>query len=166
MKVMVIDVSRCNGCYNCQIACKDEHVDNDWTPYAKPQPEMGHFWMHLHEIERGQYPKVKIAYTPQPCMHCQDAACIKAAHNNAVYRREDGIVLIDTEKSQGQKQLVEACPYGSIYWNETLNIPQKCTFCVHLLGDGTIKQPRCVESCPTGSLIFGEYDDLEKSYPE
>jgi anaerobic selenocysteine-containing dehydrogenase len=35
---MVIDVTRCNGCYNCQIACKDEHVGNDWSPYSKPQP--------------------------------------------------------------------------------------------------------------------------------
>ena len=25
-KVMVIDISKCNGCYNCQVACKDEHV--------------------------------------------------------------------------------------------------------------------------------------------
>ena len=31
-KVMVIDITKCNGCYNCQISCKDEHVGNDWTP--------------------------------------------------------------------------------------------------------------------------------------
>lgn len=36
MKAFVIDVSICNGCSCCQIACKDEHVGNDWTPYAKP----------------------------------------------------------------------------------------------------------------------------------
>jgi tetrathionate reductase subunit B len=29
MKALVIDMNRCNGCYNCQIACKDEHVGND-----------------------------------------------------------------------------------------------------------------------------------------
>ena len=40
-KVMVIDLSICNGCHNCQIACKDEHVANDWTPIAKPQPDTG-----------------------------------------------------------------------------------------------------------------------------
>jgi Fe-S-cluster-containing dehydrogenase component len=38
MKALVIDINRCNGCYNCQIAGKDEHVGNDWTPTAKPQP--------------------------------------------------------------------------------------------------------------------------------
>ena len=161
MKVMLIDITRCNGCFNCQIACKDEHVDNDWAPYAKPQPEMGHFWMHLSEIERGHYPKVKIAYIPKPCQHCQNPKCMEAAKDGAVYRRDDGIVIIDPEKSKGQKQIVDACPYGCIYWNEESNIPQKCTFCAHLLDEGVIKEPRCVEVCPTGTLKFGEYDDLK-----
>ncbi len=38
MKVFVYDLDKCNGCHNCQIACKDEHVENEWLPYAKPQP--------------------------------------------------------------------------------------------------------------------------------
>ena len=45
-KVFVIDRGPyAHGCYNCQLACKDEHVGNDWTPYAKPQPEIGQFWL-------------------------------------------------------------------------------------------------------------------------
>ena len=35
---MVIDVSKCNGCYDCQISYEDEHVANDWTPVANPRP--------------------------------------------------------------------------------------------------------------------------------
>jgi NAD-dependent dihydropyrimidine dehydrogenase PreA subunit len=50
---------------------------------------------------------------------------------------------------------VKACPYGSIYWNEELEIPQKCTFCAHLLDQGW-KEPRCVEVCPTQALRFGK----------
>ncbi len=53
MKVFVIDVGICNGCYSCQIACKDEHVGNDWSPYAKPQPDTGQFWMRQTEHIRG-----------------------------------------------------------------------------------------------------------------
>jgi len=45
-----------------------------------------------------------------------------------------------------------------IYWNEALQLPQKCTLCAHLLDQGW-KEPRCVEACPTGALIFGDLED-------
>ena len=155
---MVIDISRCNGCYNCFLACRDEYCGNDYPPYSLSQPFTGHFWMRIIERERGQYPKVKVAYTPVPCMQCENAPCIEAALNGAVYRRPDGIVIIDPEKAVGQKQIVLACPYRVIYWNEEKNIPQKCTFCAHLLDKGW-KEPRCVELCPAGAMIFGDLED-------
>ena len=49
---MVIDVSRCIGCYDCQIACKEEHCGNDFPPIAMSQPKMGHFWIRMVEKER------------------------------------------------------------------------------------------------------------------
>ena len=155
---MVIDITRCNGCYNCFLACRDEYCGNDFPPYSLAQPMTGHFWMRIIERERGKYPKVKVAYTALPCLHCDDAQCVKLAQNEAVYRRPDGIVLIDPVKSKGQKTLVSACPYRVIYWNEEKQIPQKCTFCAHLLDQGW-KEPRCVEACPTGTLKFGDLDD-------
>ncbi len=155
---IVIDITRCSGCYNCFLACKDEHCGHDYPGYAAAQPMTGHFWMNLFEKERGQYPKVKIAYTAVPCMHCQEATCIKAAENGAVYRRPDGIVIIDPVKAKGQKQLVSSCPYRVIYWNEEKNLPQKCTLCAHLLDQGW-KEPRCIELCPTGALAFGDLDN-------
>ena len=155
---MVIDINKCSGCYNCTLACKDEHCGHDYPGYSASQPMTGHFWMRLIERERGKYPKVKVAYTPIPCMQCSDAACIKAATDGAVYRREDGIVIIDPVKAKGQKQIVSACPYRAIYWNEELQLPQKCTFCAHLLDEGW-KEPRCVELCPTGAIMFGDMED-------
>ena len=86
------------------------------------------------------------------------ATCLKAAQDGAVYRRPDGIVIINPAKAKGQKQIVSACPYRSIYWNEALQLPQKCTFCAHLLDDGW-KEPRCVELCPTGAIMFGDLND-------
>jgi len=165
MKAILIDITRCNGCFNCQLACKDEHVDNDWPPYAKLQPDLGQFWMHVHEVERGTVPKVKVAYVPKPCMQCEKPRCEEAGRNGAVYKRKDGIVMIDPEKSKGQRQIVESCPYGCIFWNQALDIPQKCTSCAHLLDQG-YKEPRCVEACCTGALMFGEYDQLKKVIKE
>ena len=160
-KVLVIDISKCNGCYNCQVACKDEHCGNDWTPYAKPQPLTGQFWMKVTDIVRGTTPKVKISYMHDMCQHCDEAPCIPACRQNAIYKRDDGIVIINPEKCTGMKNCVDACPYGVIYFNEDLRLAQKCTMCAHLL-DKDWKEPRCVDACPTGALTFGEEKDLKE----
>lgn len=160
MKTFIVDIDRCIGCHSCQLVCKDEHCDNDWMPYAAPQPDTGQFWMKVNEEERGQTPKVRVAYTPIMCQHCEDAPCMKAAKDGAVYRRDDGLVIIDPAKAKDQKAIMDACPYGVVYWNEALSIPQKCTGCAHLLDDGWTV-PRCVDACAHDALIFGEEEDLK-----
>ena len=156
-KVFCIDVSRCSGCYNCQFACKDEHCNNEWLPIAKQQPLTGQFWLKLEEHVEGSRPKIRIHYIPVLCNHCEHPACMEAAPD-AVYRREDGLVIIDPIKAAGHKELADACPYGAIYWNEALQIPQKCTGCAHLVDDG--KTPRCVDVCHTGAIRFGEESEF------
>jgi len=154
---MIIDVGRCVGCYNCFLACRDEHVGNDHRPYAVPQPESGHRWIDIQVQEFGGGPRVRVTHTPLPCLQCQNAHCIEAGQG-AITRRADGIVLIDPEKAAGRRDLVAACPYGVIYWNEAANTAQKCTFCAHLLDRGW-SQPRCAEVCPTQAILFGDLDD-------
>jgi Fe-S-cluster-containing dehydrogenase component len=154
---MVIDVTKCNACYSCFVACKDEYWDNDYPPYSAGQPRHGQSWMDLVKKERGACPWVKVAYIPVPCMQCDNAPCVKAAKNRAVYKRPDGIVIIDPKKAVGQRQIVDACPYHVIFWNEEKQLPQKCTFCVHRLEEGKI--PKCVQVCPSGALVFGDLDD-------
>jgi Fe-S-cluster-containing dehydrogenase component len=155
---ILIDVTRCNGCHNCFLACRDEHYDNDYPGYSAAQPLQGQFWMQVKEIERGSYPRPKLDYVAVPCQHCADAPCIDAATGGAVYRRDDGVVIVDPVKAKGQREIVQACPYRVVYWNADLEIPQKCGMCAHRLDAGE-KQPRCVESCPTGAMVFGDLDD-------
>ncbi len=156
----VIDVAKCENCNNCFLSCKDEYCGNDWPGYTISQPLHGHRWMNIVTKERGRFPFIDVAYLPKPCMHCDDAPCIKAAKNGAIYKRADGIVLIDPEKAKGQKVLIKACPYGAIWWNEEAQVPQKCTFCAHLLDQGW-KVPRCVQVCPTGALSLLHVEDEE-----
>ena len=162
-KVFVIDIARCNGCHNCQIVCKDEHVANDWSPIAKPQPDIGQFWIELTERVRGTVPKVKVAYRPHLCMHCDDAPCIAACPvEGALYQREDGLVIVNGDKCTGCRLCVDACPYeGVIYFNEDLNIAQKCTGCAHLLDDGWA-EPRCADACPTNALRLMDEDEAQE----
>ena len=148
MKSFVIDARLCIGCYNCQIACKDEHCGNDWTPYAKPQPDTGQFWLEVREEERGTIQKVTVAYIPWMCQHCDNAPCMKVCAVAAIYKRDDGLVIIDPKKCNGCMHCVDACPYESIFFNQDLNIAQKCTGCAHLLDRGwPITEPRCVDYC-------------------
>jgi Fe-S-cluster-containing dehydrogenase component len=171
MKAFNINVKRCTGCYSCQIGCKDEHVGNDWTPYAKSQPNTGHFWLHIEEHERGQIPQVKMAYVAVPCQHCKNAPCIDACPvDGCIYTRDDGMVVISPVKCTGCQLCLTVCPYGAIYFNNTLTIAQKCTGCAHLLDDGW-KAPRCADNCPTEAMTFGEEADVVDSnseilYPE
>lgn len=155
---MLINIDKCNGCYNCFLACRDEFENNDYPSYSAAQPTGGKPWMRVVEKERGATPKVKVDYIPIPCFQCTDAPCVKNSSSGAVYQRPDGIVLIDPEKAQGDKEILSGCPQRLIYWNEEKGIPQKCTFCAHLMDQGW-KQPRCVEACPSGALVFGDLDD-------
>jgi Fe-S-cluster-containing dehydrogenase component len=156
---MVIDVAKCTACYSCFVACKDEYWENDYPPYTAAQPRFGQFWMNLTKKEQGVYPYIKVAYLPQPCMQCNNPPCLRAAHDGAIFKKRSGIVVIDPEKAVGQKQIVGACPYGAIFWNEEKSLPQKCTFCAHRLAVGKI--PRCAQSCPSGAIAFGDLADPE-----
>jgi tetrathionate reductase subunit B len=164
MKVFACDVSLCIGCRMCQISCKDEHCGNDWTPYAKPQPDIGQFWVKVNEFVRGTVgtsPKVKVYSYPVLCMNCEDTPCAKNCTGNAISRRADGLVFLDPKLCNGCKNCLGDCPYKVIYFNDMLNIAQKCTGCAHLLDRGwPIKIPRCVDSCYNKAITFGEEAEM------
>ena len=154
---MIFDVTKCNGCYNCFIVCKDEYCEQDHKPYSVALPMTGQSFITVTEKERGQYPRVKVDYVGTFCQQCDTAPCADV-DPKAVYTRNDGIVIIDPKKAEGNKDIVTRCPYRVITWNEEKKVAQKCTMCAHLLDAGW-KEPRCVEACPTGALVFGDLDD-------
>lgn len=159
---LIIDVEKCEDCNNCFLACKDEHVNNEWPGYTLSQPRFGQRWMNIMRTERGQYPLIDVAYRPTTCMQCDDPLCVKAS-DGAVTKRADGIVIIDPLKAKGKKEIADSCPYQVIWWNEEEEVPQKCTLCAHLLDQGW-KQPRCVQVCPTGALSVKFLEDSEMSF--
>jgi len=145
---MIVDVERCNNCRGCFLAVKDEHTGNNFPGYAEEQPAMGHNWLDIERKERGAYPIVDAHFMPVMCNHCDDAPCMKAAKNGAVRKRDDGIVIIDPVLAKGQKEIVDACPYGAVHWNEEKQLPQAWIFDAHLLDDGWT-QTRAEQCCPT-----------------
>ena len=59
-----IDVTRCTGCHNCFVSCKDEFDSNDYLPISVAQPAGGQDWIRIKEVEQGSGFKVKVDYFP------------------------------------------------------------------------------------------------------
>ena len=157
---MIVDIERCNNCRGCFLAVKDEHTGNDFPGYAAEQPAMGHNWLEIERNERGTYPIVDAHFMPVMCNHCDDAPCMKVAKNGAVKKRDDGIVIIDPVRSKGQKEIVDACPYGAVTWNEEKQIPQAWIFDAHLLDEGWTRT-RAEQGCPTDVFRSVKVEDAE-----
>lgn len=156
---LIVDVAKCCNCQNCTMAVKDEYVGNDFPGYTAALPSAGRNLLVIDRYIRGSGSMVDVAYVPRMCNHCDNAPCIKAG-TGAVYKRDDGIVIIDPVKAKGRKDIVASCPYGEISWNEEAQLPQQWIFDAHLLDQGW-KEPRCTQACPTGALIALKTSDDE-----
>ncbi|MBT3989044.1 MAG: oxidoreductase [Rhodospirillaceae bacterium] len=157
---LIVDVERCHNSNNCFLSVADEYMDNEHPGYTTAMPKHGHHWINILRNERGQAPMVDVAYVPTMCNHCDDAPCMAAATGDAITKRPDGLVIIDPDKAKGQKQIVDACPYGAVWWNEEKEVPQAWIFDAHLLDRGW-KEPRPVQACPTGALKSIQVEDAE-----
>jgi len=157
---LIIDIESCTNCNACVLACSDEHFGNEFPGYAAEMPKHGHKWIDVKQKVRGEAPVIDVAYLPIMCQHCDDAPCMKAAENNAVRKRPDGIVIIDPDKAKGQKQLVEACPYQAVFWNEEKQLPQHWIFDAHLLDQGW-NEPRAQQICATEAIRAVKLEDVE-----
>lgn len=155
---LIIDVANCENCNNCAVATKDEHIGNDFPGYAAPMPAHGHEWIKIGRRVRGVTPIVDVAYLPVTCNQCDNAPCVDAAGDGSVFKRPDGIVIIDPVKAKGRRDIVDSCPYGAIWWNEELQLPQKWIFDAHLLDNGW-KEPRATQACSTGCMKALKIED-------
>ena len=150
---MLIDLKSCSGCRACMTVCKGAHN----IPFGQHKGrEYYRIWPD--EVERGTYPYVIRNLTPLLCMQCGHPPCLEACRiPGAIYRRQDGIVLIDEGKCNGCKLCISACPYGALYFRADKGNVDKCTFCVENIDMGL--QPECARACPAEAIFFGDLDD-------
>ncbi len=144
---MLIDLQRCIGCYSCNVACKQE---NDVPPgvWRNQLFTIGPF---------GEYPDVKGYFLPRPCMHCEDAACVKVCPTGASYQTGDGRVLVNYDKCIVCGYCAWACPYGAREINPIANRIEGCTMCSQRIDVGL--DPACVHHCMGKARFFGDLDD-------
>jgi DMSO reductase iron-sulfur subunit len=149
-----VDLEYCVGCNACTMACKAENNTPVGVDYNRViEVEVGEF------KDPKQKPEVKAYFVPMPCMHCGKPACKAACPVGAIEKRkEDGIVLINTDKCIGCRYCAWACPYGHPQFNAEAQVMQKCTLCVHRVEKGL--RPACVDTCIARTRFFGEVNDL------
>src|SRR3990172_4332941 len=143
---MVIDVRRCIGCQACAVACKSENA----VPLS-----VWRGWLKI--VEKGTFPNVSRPILPLLCNNCANPICVRNCPTQATYQRQDGIVMVDPHRCIGCKYCIASCPYDVRYLNPMKKIVQKCEFCRHRLEAGL--EPACVNTCPTGALVFGDLRD-------
>jgi Fe-S-cluster-containing dehydrogenase component len=142
---MVIDETKCVGCYACRVACQNQ---NHLTPTAA--------YNFLDEREYGTFPDVQREFQPIQCQHCDNPPCVSVCPTGASYKRADGIVLVNPADCIGCKYCIAACPYDVRIINEK-GFVEKCRFCIEFVEEGGT--PACATTCMTGVRIFGDLDD-------
>jgi len=153
---ILIDITRCIGCEECVLACKEE---NDLGPdrLRKGQEAVdGLSATRFSTILR----KPDDHFVRQQCRHCLEPACVSACLVGAMQKTPEGAVVYDSELCMGCRYCLVACPYGipRYEWDEAAPLVRKCHLCHHRVVEG--REPACVESCPEDALLFGERDQL------
>ncbi len=154
-----LDSSSCTGCKACQIACKD-----------KNNLPVGILWRRVVEVQGGTWLPRRTAwltsafayFISSACMHCDAPICAEVCPTKAIYQRDDGVVLIDTQRCMGCRYCEMACPYKAPQFDLVKNVMTKCNFCYDLLDDG--KSPACVSACQMRVLHFGDIDELRAEH--
>ena len=154
MKAFVVDLSVCNGCYCCQIACKDEHVANDWTHTPSRSRTPASSGSRFMSPSGAQYRRSKCPTPPT----CACTAMMPSAWQGAKRGRFTGGKTAWSSSIRPNAPAASSArilPNGMIYFNENLNLSQKCTGCAHLLDDG-VGYPPLRGLLPTKAIKFGE----------
>ncbi len=157
-RAFFFDSSLCSGCKACQGACRDR---NGLGP--------GLSWRRVYEIAGGGWKREGAAWRPDVfayflslgCHHCLNPPCLPTCTTKAIYKRADGIVLLDDLACIGCRACESTCPYGAWQFDAARHVVTKCDFCVDLLDAGL--PPACVSACPMRALDFGDLEDLRKS---
>jgi formate dehydrogenase iron-sulfur subunit len=173
-KSFFVDLTKCTACRGCQIACKQwnklpaEKTTQHGTHQNPPDMSTSTYKV-VRFSEKEEKGRMKFVFFPDQCRHCIIPPCKEVGDGfvkEAITQDEKtGAVVFTAATSQmsdKQKEEVrEACPYNIPRYAKNAGGPMaKCTMCFDRLAAGLT--PACVKSCPTGTMNFGEREDMLK----
>ncbi len=144
---LVIDHESCWGCKTCEVACKQEH---------------GFRVKFIYVTEDGPKrvgEKLSFFYHVNVCRHCDDAPCAEVCPEEAITKRQDGIVILDQEKCSGCRLCIDECPHFAIGFDEEKQTALKCNLCPHRVDNGLL--PACADNiCLAHCIYFGDPEEI------
>lgn len=153
---MLIDLSRCVGCGNCQRACNEANNLHPTTEQMQGLSAQSFTFVQQVDLEGG-----KTRFVKRQCMHCLDAACASACPVAALYQATEGSIVYRANRCLGCRYCMVSCPFGvpRFEWEDGLTPEiRKCMFCIERQREGEL--PACAANCPTGALKVGRRDEL------
>jgi Fe-S-cluster-containing hydrogenase component 2 len=143
-KFVSVDPSKCTGCGICEYACTLE------------KGETGNPLRSRIRIIR-MMPLVNFALT---CRFCEDAPCVKACPEKALFQSEKtGMLMVKEKQCKGCDWCIQACPHGGIVLHPDTGIVIACDLC-----NG---EPKCIEACPEEALDTVTSDEAaEKQFTD
>jgi len=153
---LLIDVTRCIGCEQCVVACKQENglgKDRPWRGQGA-----------IDDLSATRYSTILRRpgnrFVKQQCRHCLEPACVSACIVGALQKTPEGPVAYDADRCMGCRYCMNACPYGipRYEWDSAAPLVHKCTLCYPRLKEG--KSPACVDACPQKAVMFGSREQM------
>ena len=146
--VLEIDHESCWGCKACEVACKQEFHVPDGIKLISVSEEGP-------KVVDG---KLDFVFQVHVCKHCDEPECVDACPEDAIVKREDGIVVMDDKRCTGCRLCIEACPYEVVAFDEEKGIALKCNLCHHRVDKGLF--PACADNICLAHCVY--FRDSEK----
>lgn len=152
---ILIDVTRCEGCFECVEACAQANNLRPDLPAPQDSPDglSARRWSTIVEQPAGHYVR-------KQCRHCLEPACVSVCPVGAMQKTPEGPVIYDGSRCMGCRYCMMACPFGipRYQWDSLAPLVSKCNLCYERLQAG--QPPACVAACPQQTMTFGDRAEL------
>ena len=158
---MLYDATLCIGCRMCELACNEDNQlgrTDDEIFEGRPTEDARaldiNVWTYV-TFHQWEADPASASFGKVQCMHCIEPACASSCPVSALEKTPEGPVMWHGDLCLGCRYCMMACPFlvPRFEWDKLNPRIDKCDMCYDRQLEGNM--PACVESCPTGSLMFG-----------